>query len=469
MKENINLEKHNHIKKGELALRPLITRQILPYNLPGKIKEYPWRSLYKKLKEDYNRELYTIVLKHQSIGGMLLDFKNPMPELVFFEIDPLERGKGYGRASVLLLIDMLKARGYDQIFIQTGRPYIYTGMGFIFEEKDHRGIIIDFEQHIIDFEQHSLNAKSPKNKEKVLAIIFSEKFLIYDHPELPENKERIFHTINRLRTTNLLNKLNILSTKKANENHVLTVHSREYLTKFKEMAMAGKPIGPNCPANPDTFEIALLSFGGALMTGNLVEKHKRIFALCRPPGHHAHRDQAKGFCYLNNMAALAVYLFQKGYRPMIIDWDMHHGDGTQSILYKMPIMFVSIHQKYLYPYSGFEDETGEGKGKGYNVNIMVSPLTKDEEYLNSFRRVYDIADKYKPDIVLISAGQDGAHDDKITGTLLSIQCYYKMASIAREIADTYCNGRLIALLEGGYNLKSLAKANIEIIKGFGKI
>jgi acetoin utilization deacetylase AcuC-like enzyme len=244
----------------------------------------------------------------------------------------------------------------------------------------------------------------------------------------------------------------------ATEDEILKIHTKELLDQVKKCSKEGKPVTRDTPAGPETFEIAALSLGGALMAGDLVEKHHQVFVLCRPPGHHATRDRAGGFCFFNNMAALGISLWEKGYRPMIIDWDVHHGNGTQDILYELPIMYVSFHQKYLYPHSGSADETGAGDGLNYTKNFPLPIGMKDKEYLEVFGNVRSIAEELKPDIILISAGQDAHHLDRLSGLRLSSEAYREMGRIVGETAQTHCEGRIILLLEGGYHLEANAEA-----------
>jgi len=442
------------MKYVKLKLTPVIS--FIKRDFPFKeLKEYPWRGVYKELVQHYNRELLKIEYENVSIGAMYLSYEREIPELIFFEIARDYRKRGLGRNSLRLLFNLLKKRGYSEIFIQTGRPYIYERMGFKFRAVEKRGIIIDLD----NFNADKIEERAP------LSLIFSDEYLIHDIPEHPDKNLRISLTIEKLREEGLLNYLNIITPRIAKIEDLLLVHTKRHIENVEAISKMHKRAGPSTPAIPESYRCALLSYGGAIFAGELVEKYKKIFVLSRPPGHHAEREKAKGFCFFNNMAGLALKLFKSGYRPMIIDWDIHHGDGTQKLLYDKPIMFVSIHQKHLYPFSGYPEERGEGEGKGYNINIFVPPLTEDEEYLSIFKEVFGIAEQYKPDILLISAGQDGLKEDLLSGTQLTPRCYYEMAKIVNTISEAYCNGRLILLLEGGYALEKVAEANLNIIKG----
>jgi acetoin utilization deacetylase AcuC-like enzyme len=219
------------------------------------------------------------------------------------------------------------------------------------------------------------------------------------------------------------------------------------------------------PTHYLTFKSALLSFGGALKAGEIVEKRKKIFVLSRPPGHHAHRDFSHGFCFFNNIAGLAMSLYENNYKPLIIDWDAHHGDGTQSILYKKPITYISLHQKFLFPNTGKENEIGEEEGYGYNFNFPLPTGCDDEQFISVFLKVEDIIKEKKPDIILVSAGQDGHKNDPYSGLNLSSNLYKTLGKLVSIWANKYTEGRLILLLEGGYNLEILAICNANICEG----
>jgi acetoin utilization deacetylase AcuC-like enzyme len=201
------------------------------------------------------------------------------------------------------------------------------------------------------------------------------------------------------------------------------------------------------------------------MAGEIIDQYRQVFVLDRPPGHHASRNKAGGFCFFNNMAALALSMSKRGYTPLIIDWDVHHGNGTQELLYDSPIMYTSFHQKYLYPNTGSEDETGEGQGKGYTRNFPLPIGMQDKEYLEVFNQVRGIAEDVKPDILLISAGQDAHYLDRLSGLRLSSEAYHQMGCIAGEIARQHCDGRVILVMEGGYHLEANAESLAFAIKG----
>lgn len=442
-----------------VELIPILKAEVREYPFTAiKLPEFPWKPFYDKLRKEYTKDVYAIKAQDGIVGGILVNYEDPeLPELLFFEIDPLFRGNGYGKGALDLLINILKQKGFKRLFVQTGRPKIYERLGYKFEKVAHKGLIIDL------YDPYpTVIKKAP------LSLIYSDKFLIHNNPYNPEKSERVAYTINYLRIKGLLHKLNLIPPRLATEEELLKVHSKGLVEKVKKASETLTPLGKNNFVSKDTYEVAKLAFGSALLAGEMVEKLKKVFVLGRPPGHHATKGTAKGFCFFNNMAGLAITLFEKGYRPMIIDWDAHHGDGTQEILYDKPIMYVSFHQRNLYPNTGSEAEIGIGEGQGYTRNFPLPPLVENDEYFEIFKNVYKIADEYKPDIILVSAGQDGHREEKVTGLMLTSEAYYEMAKIVNELSEIFAKGKIILLLEGGYNLKALAESNYQIVKSFVK-
>ncbi|MEM1689004.1 MAG: histone deacetylase [Candidatus Hadarchaeales archaeon] len=300
-----------------------------------------------------------------------------------------------------------------------------------------------------------------------LALIYSPRYLEHNpgawHPESPQRLHAIVETLKR-------NELwtNVLEPESAKMNEILTVHSKNYIELLKEMTKDQAFLDSDTPTRENTLEIALLAAGGALIAGRLVAEKKadNTFALVRPPGHHASSDFGGGFCYLNNVAIMTKDLLNVFDRIMIFDFDAHHGNGTQDIFYTDPdVLYLSIHQFPLYPGTGRVEEIGEGRGRGFNVNVPVPPGTGDGEYATIIEEVVcPIAEQFEPGLIAISAGFDGHIWDPLTQLELSSEFYGWMAERILETAKKVCGGRVVFVLEGGYNLKALGESVTNVIK-----
>jgi len=189
--------------------------------------------------------------------------------------------------------------------------------------------------------------------------------------------------------------------------------------------------------------------------------------MIRPPGHHAKPYIGAGFCYLNNMAIMVKWLLKRGFeRIAILDWDAHHGDGTQEIFYNDDrVLFISTHQMPLYPGTGYPEECGAGRGEGYTVNIPLPPGTGDEGYMMVIDEIIEpIVNEFEPEFIAISAGQDNHFTDPITSLALTARGYAEMMRRAVEMSRKHCDGRLVAILEGGYSVEgALPYTNLGII------
>jgi len=274
-------------------------------------------------------------------------------------------------------------------------------------------------------------------------IVYHKDYLSYEqHPLHPERRERLAYTDDQLSEEGIRDRPEIvrLSPRMASEDEVLAVHERRYLEFLREANITGGYI------DSDT-----------IIPPGIEGRVENAFAMVRPPGHHAGRYSGAGFCYLNNMAIMVQAVKKAGIKKvLILDWDAHHGNGTQEIFYEDPsVLFTSIHQSPFYPGTGSIYETGSGTGAGYSINMPVPWGSSDSVYEYLIQEVIiPAAEEFRPDFIAISAGQDNHFTDPLTALALSARGYAEMMKSARNLAERLCDGRLVAVLEGGYGVES---------------
>jgi acetoin utilization deacetylase AcuC-like enzyme len=295
--------------------------------------------------------------------------------------------------------------------------------------------------------------------------IYLKHYTGADHPERPE---RLTAIVDRLKQNGVLKDLVKLKPTAAPLEWITTVHTPEYVERVRKSCQAG--IGyvdsPDAPASRGSYEAALNAVGGvqAAIDAVVEGRIRNAFCAIRPPGHHALKDKAMGFCLFNNVAIAAKYIQKKHKlgKVLIVDWDVHHGNGTQAIFYDDPTVFYfSIHQSPFYPGTGSAEEKGEGNGLGFTRNVPLAAGSGDADYKQAFvEELEPAAALFKPDFVLISAGFDAAQDDLLGRMKVTPAGYAELTRIVERIAERFCHGRLVSVLEGGYNLESLA-ASVE--------
>ncbi len=248
--------------------------------------------------------------------------------------------------------------------------------------------------------------------------------------------------------------------------YVELVHSKSYIQRVREEIAGGITCldAMDTVVSRDSYDVALQAVGGALAMCDAIMEGGASNGFCavRPPGHHAEWDTAAGFCIFNTIAIAAHYL-QARYetrRIAIVDWDVHHGNGTQHAFeLDHSVFYISLHQYPHYPGTGAGSETGSGAGKGYTLNIPMRAGSGDEEYLEAFRSlVMPSIGRFEPELILISAGFDAHRDDPLSAIRLSTGAFGEFTRMLMGAADTFSQGRVIAFLEGGYNLRSLAES-----------
>jgi len=303
-------------------------------------------------------------------------------------------------------------------------------------------------------------------------FVYHPDYLKHDagafHPESPE---RLIAIVDGIKNSGLWDKLVHLDPSSATMEQVEYVHTDGYVRFLKEFcARGGGRLEIDTGASRDSFDVALLAVGGVIKATDAVMNREvdNAFAAVRPPGHHALTDTGKGFCLFNNLAIGARYL-QKEHnveKILIVDWDVHHGDGTHYTFYEDPsVFYFSIHQFPFYPGTGRIYETGRNKGAGYTMNVPVPFGAGVQEYIDTFqKKLKPVALKFDPEFILISAGFDAHEADPLSGIRLTSSAYGDLTDIVCEIADQTCDGRIVSSLEGGYDLPSLAESVVEHLK-----
>lgn len=284
------------------------------------------------------------------------------------------------------------------------------------------------------------------------------------HPERPERLEAARRGVSRVEGAGV--RIVPLAPRDATDEEILRAHDEAYLAELSRLAGHHAALDADTYLSPSSPAAARRAAGGAVALAEALidagpEDPRQGAALLRPPGHHATRDQGMGFCLLNNVAIAAYAALAKGLsRVAIVDWDVHHGNGTQYIFWSEDrVQFISLHESPLYPGTGLAREIGEGKGRGFTVNLPLPPSSNDAVYRLAFEEVVLPAlHRYQPELILVSAGFDAHARDPLASMLLTEVGYGWMARALREVADAYAGGRLGLVLEGGYDLTAIETA-----------
>jgi acetoin utilization deacetylase AcuC-like enzyme len=305
--------------------------------------------------------------------------------------------------------------------------------------------------------------------------VYDDRYLLHNpgewHPERPDRLKAIHKN---LQESDLLELVVPVAPYPAPLKWVERLHDPDYVQRFKKACEKGQRLFevPDCGISPESYEIALLAAGGVMAAVDAIMGGQADNAFCavRPPGHHAERRRAQGFCFFNNVAIGAVYLLEHFglERVAIVDWDVHHGNGTQHLFEADPrVFYLSLHEspEYCYPGTGFRKEQGRGPGLGFTLNLPLEPHSGDEEYLEVLRNegLPRLA-RFAPQFLFISAGFDAHVADPLAHQKVTRGGYREMGRMLLHLAQETAGGKVIAVLEGGYSLEALENCTEDLVR-----
>jgi acetoin utilization deacetylase AcuC-like enzyme len=305
----------------------------------------------------------------------------------------------------------------------------------------------------------------------ITGFIYHEDYSRHDTGAHPESAERLICTMRKLEECGMTKKVKRILPVRASTEQVEYVHADTYVKEVEAICKrGGGMLDLDTPLCSDTCDTALLAAGGVIKAVDEVmgesNNLKHIFALIRPPGHHAYPNRGMGFCIFNNVAIAAEHL-KREYglkRILIVDWDVHHGNGTQDVFFEDPsVLYFSTHQYPHYPGTGWLDEVGRGEGRGFTVNVPLPIRTDDAGYLYALNTILvPIAMEFSPEFVLVSAGFDAHTADPLASMGVTSLGFGLFTDVITEIARKNSKGRVVMALEGGYNPDALAESILSV-------
>ncbi len=296
-----------------------------------------------------------------------------------------------------------------------------------------------------------------------LGYLVDDRYLLHDpglrHPESPQ---RLVAIQEALRESRIPRRWQSIQPRPATIEELALIHHPVHIERIQHAVRhAPAYLDVDTSVSAESYRTAILAAGGVLecMDALCSQKLRRIFAFVRPPGHHANAENARGFCLFNNIALAAAYARTKHKiaRIAIVDFDVHHGDGTQSCFYGVPeVLYISTHQFPFYPGTGDFNEVGDGNGTGYTLNLPLPAGTGDSSFVPIYSKLISaVLDQFQPQLILVSAGLDGYYRDPVGGLALSPAGYASAAASLILAAERWCDGKICFILEGGYSLQGL--------------
>jgi acetoin utilization deacetylase AcuC-like enzyme len=307
-----------------------------------------------------------------------------------------------------------------------------------------------------------------------LILISSDRFAEHrmppGHPERVERAEVMELVASRWRARGG----EVTAPHVATNEQLARVHTAEYIGFIAETAGRAVALDPDTYTSPESHGVAVLAAGAGIDAVELAmgSKSRAVLAMVRPPGHHAERNRAMGFCLFNNIAIAAAHARAKGAaRVAIVDYDVHHGNGTQHMFESDPsVLYVSLHQFPFYPGTGAVDEIGTGQGKGFTVNLPLEVGSVDDDYRVAFSEVVvPVLRQYNPDLLLVSAGFDAHERDPLAGMRLTSAAFGAMTMELRKVAEECCEGRMVLMTEGGYDLRALTESIEAVVESLATL